>query len=46
VIYRFDHNVLKGDELAISDTSIRLPGYANAVDLKIDTPYASWLSSK
>nr|WP_221200433.1 beta-ketoacyl synthase [Litorivivens lipolytica] len=45
VIYRFDHNVLNGEELSVSDTRISLPGYANPVDLKVDTPYADWLSS-
>lgn len=43
VIYRFDHNVLSGEELAVSADSVRLPGYARPVDLHVDSPFADWL---
>ncbi|MFT5032961.1 MAG: acetoacetyl-[acyl-carrier protein] synthase [Bacteroidia bacterium] len=43
VIYRFDHNVLSGSELEINSKEVRIPGYAQAVDLQVETPYADWL---
>jgi acetoacetyl-[acyl-carrier protein] synthase len=39
-IYLYDHNVLEGDDLEITDTSIRLPGYENPIDLSVENPYA------
>lgn len=39
-IYRYDHNVLEGDDLEITDTAIRLPGYDNPVDLRVENPYS------
>ncbi|WP_372782448.1 beta-ketoacyl synthase [Litorivivens sp.] len=44
VIYRFDHQVLSGEELTLSDTEISLPGYAQPVSLAVETPYADWLN--
>lgn len=38
-IYRYDHNVLTGEDLQISAQEIRLPGYAKPVSLKVDNPY-------
>jgi len=38
-IYLYDHNVLTGEYLQISADEIRLPGYANAISLKVDNPY-------
>ncbi|MGB0466130.1 MAG: beta-ketoacyl synthase [Pontibacterium sp.] len=38
-IYLYDHNVLEGEDLIISDKSIQLPGYENPVDLSVDNPY-------
>lgn len=43
VIYRFDNNVLSGNELELSDTALRIPGYAQSVDLLVETPYTGWL---
>lgn len=38
-IYLYDHNVLAGEDLQISDSEIRLPGYENPVDLAVDNPF-------
>ncbi|WP_415892583.1 beta-ketoacyl synthase [Neptuniibacter sp. PT8_73] len=38
-IYRYDHNVLQGEDLKISDTQIKLPGYANPVSLEVSNPF-------
>ena len=43
VIYRFDHNVLSGQEVEFDATELRIPGYAQSVNLQVDTPYADWL---
>lgn len=38
-IYLYDHNVLQGEDLNISDTQITMPGYANPINLDIDNPF-------
>lgn len=38
-IYLYDNNVLQGEDLSISSTEIKLPGYENAISLEIDNPY-------
>ncbi|MGB0732243.1 MAG: beta-ketoacyl synthase [Pontibacterium sp.] len=38
-IYRYDHNVLAGEDLSITDKEIRMPGYEQAVDLSVDNPF-------
>ncbi len=38
-IYRYDHNVLTGEDLQISADEIRLPGYAKPISLKVNNPY-------
>ncbi len=38
-IYRYDYNVLTGEDLQISADEIRLPGYANPISLNVDNPY-------
>ena len=38
-VYKFGHNVLAGEDLHISRQEIRIPGYAHAVDLKINNPF-------
>lgn len=43
VIYRFDHDVLGGDDLSIDRQQIRVRGHENAVQLPADTPYADML---
>ncbi len=41
--YRFDHNVLGGDDLTIDEHQIKVPGYKQAIDLDIKSPYADLL---
>lgn len=43
VVYRFDHNVLSGHEVEFDACELRIPGYAQSVNLQVDTPYAEWL---
>lgn len=38
-IYRFDHGVLSGSELQWSDHSISVPGYQQAIELELPSPY-------
>ena len=38
-IYLYDHQVLTGEDLHISDTEIRLPGYTNSVSITVENPY-------
>jgi acetoacetyl-[acyl-carrier protein] synthase len=39
-IYRFGEGVLEGADLTIDASSIRLPGFGQAVNLALDNPYA------
>lgn len=43
LIYRFDHNVLGGDDLQIDRQQIRIRGRQLAVQLPSETPYADML---
>lgn len=45
VIYRFDYQVLSGQELTLSDAEITVPGYAQPVSLAVNSPYADWLQN-
>ncbi|WP_299183040.1 beta-ketoacyl synthase [uncultured Neptuniibacter sp.] len=38
-IYLYDHNVLQGEDLNITDSQIEFPGYANPVSLDCDNPF-------
>ncbi len=38
-IYRFNHQVVDGEALGISDTTISIPGYDHGVDINVDNPY-------
>lgn len=38
-IYRFDHGVLRGEDLDWTAQRLRVPGYAQAVDLDVSSPY-------
>ena len=42
-VYLFDNNVLGGDDLTINDKHIRVPGFEQAIDLDIKSPYAGLL---
>ena len=44
-IYRFDHNVLGGDDLGLSSNEITIPGFDKAIDLTVDSAYADWLET-
>lgn len=37
--YLYDHQVLSGEDLAISDHKIELPGYANPISLDLTNPF-------
>lgn len=43
VIYRFDHEVMDGDDLNLSPSAIGVPGFGPAIDLEVESPYAAWL---
>ncbi|MFP8966524.1 beta-ketoacyl synthase [Pokkaliibacter sp. CJK22405] len=38
-VYHFGQDVLAGEDLSISADEIRLPGYAQSVNLKLDNPF-------
>jgi acetoacetyl-[acyl-carrier protein] synthase len=42
-IYKFDHNVMDGDDLEISSSDIAVPGYKQKINLAEKSPYAQWL---
>ena len=42
-IYKFDHNVLGGDDIDFSTSKISVPGYALDIDLEVESPYADLL---
>ena len=42
VVYKFDHNVIHGEALAMTGVGITIPGYNMPIDLSIDSPYAQW----
>lgn len=39
-IYLYDCNVLQGEDLSISNTEIKLPGYSNPISLDVENPYS------
>ena len=39
-IYQFDHGVLHGEDLEWDASRLRVPGYAQAIDLEMQSPYA------
>lgn len=42
-IYKFDHNVLGGNDLTLSSTEIGVPGFAKSVSLEMESPFTEWL---
>lgn len=42
-IYKFDHHVLDSDDLDFSTSKISVPGYALAINLELESPYAGLL---
>jgi len=41
-IYKFDHNVMGGDDLDYSARAIAVPGFGQPVDLDFDSPFRDW----
>ena len=41
--YHFDNNVLGGDALTFNDQEIKVPGYAEPINLNITSDYKKWL---
>ncbi len=39
VIYRFDHNVLQGEDIGITGKAMSISGFANPIPLDFDSPY-------
>lgn len=39
-IYKFDHNVMGGDDIDVSSSEITVPGFDEAIDLNTRSPYA------
>lgn len=39
--YVFGEGVLEGPELEMSDSEIKMPGYANSISLKVDNPFGN-----
>ena len=42
-IYKFDHNVMNGDDIVYSSESISVPGHGPSIDLNFKSPYAEFL---
>jgi acetoacetyl-[acyl-carrier protein] synthase len=38
-IYQFGEGVLESSDLQMSDTQIRVPGYAHPIELNVEHPY-------
>ena len=39
-IYKFDHKVMGGDDIVMSSHRIKVPGYSEAIDLDMKSPFA------
>ena len=42
IVYRFDHNVLGGDDIELDARTLRVPGFGPAVDLDLESPFSDW----
>ncbi|MGI9293569.1 MAG: beta-ketoacyl synthase, partial [Pseudomonadales bacterium] len=42
-IYKFDHNVLQGEDIEFAEGGIKLKGHADAINLQRPSPYAEML---
>lgn len=42
-IYRFNHNVLSGDDICVTQESVKITGFEDAIDLTEDSPYKGTL---
>ncbi len=43
--YKFNHNVLEGDDLTITKQSIHIPGYKQAIDVSVTNEFADYCKS-
>jgi acetoacetyl-[acyl-carrier protein] synthase len=43
MIYKFDHNVLDGADLALAPRHIGVPGFEKSIDLDFKSPFGDWL---
>jgi acetoacetyl-[acyl-carrier protein] synthase len=43
MIYKFDHNVLDGADLTLTNSSIGVPGFEQVVNLELESPFREWL---
>ena len=46
LLYRFGEGVVEGYDLNISAQSLSIPGYAQAVSLDVENPYADWVNKE
>ncbi|HET6472833.1 MAG TPA: beta-ketoacyl synthase [Pseudomonadales bacterium] len=44
-IYQFGEGVLEGTDIAITDTQIKVPGYAHPIDIAVDDPYPEMIAA-
>lgn len=42
-IYKFDHNVMGGDDLEYSPSAIAVPGFGQPIDLEFESPFRDWV---
>ena len=42
-IYKFDHNVLGGDQLGLSGRDIAVPGFGQPINLEFESPFSEWI---
>jgi len=42
-VYKFDHNVIGGDDITLASGSMLMPGYDKEIDLDVDSPYKDLL---
>jgi acetoacetyl-[acyl-carrier protein] synthase len=43
MVYKFDHNVLGGEDLTLAARHIGVPGFEKTIDLDLQSPFADWL---
>jgi len=41
-IYKFDHNVMGGDDLDCSTRAIAVPGFGQPINLDLESPFSDW----
>ena len=42
--YKFNHNVLEGDDLTITESKIDIPGFQNSIDISQANPFDDYCS--